>query len=113
MPHEVKGKLTFCDDSATTDWRTSEGSQLAHMLDYFQYQLKGISLLPKLELGAYKQMPYEEINARTYHKMNQSIEPLQFNVIQSTEVLDVLDKCVHRPAQLRNTSLSGRKLVDF
>ncbi|KAL4137788.1 hypothetical protein PRIC2_001298 [Phytophthora ramorum] len=55
------------------------------MLDYFQYQLKGISLLPKLELGAYKQMPYEEINARTYHKMNQSIEPLQFNVIQSTE----------------------------
>ncbi|KAH7470670.1 hypothetical protein KRP22_001330 [Phytophthora ramorum] len=77
--------------TVTFDPKT-EGLQLAHMLDYFQYQLKGISLLPKLELGAYKQMPYEEINARTYHKMNQSIEPLQFNVIQSTEVLDVPDK---------------------
>ncbi|KAG2822006.1 hypothetical protein PC119_g6272 [Phytophthora cactorum] len=65
-------------------------------------QLKGISLLPKLELGAYKQMPYEEISARTYHKMNQSIEPLQFNVIQSIEtVIDVPDKyceaCVTDP----------------
>ncbi|KAG1705191.1 hypothetical protein DVH05_004124 [Phytophthora capsici] len=65
----------------------TEGPQLSHMLDYFQYQLKGISLLPKLELGAYKQMPYEEIDARTYHRMNQSIELLQFNVVQSTETV--------------------------
>ncbi|OWZ09177.1 Ribonucleoside-triphosphate reductase, adenosylcobalamin-dependent [Phytophthora megakarya] len=78
--------------TVTFDPKT-EGSQLAHMLDYFQYQLKGISLLPKLELGAYKQMPYEEINARIYHKMNKSIDPLQFNVIQSSEtVMNVPDK---------------------
>ncbi|KAF4143630.1 putative ribonucleoside-triphosphate reductase [Phytophthora infestans] len=71
----------------------TEGSQLAHLLDYFQYQLKGINLLPKLELGAYKQMPYEEINGPTYHTMNKSIEPLQFSVIQCTEtVMDVPDK---------------------
>ncbi|KAG2782207.1 hypothetical protein Pcac1_g7857 [Phytophthora cactorum] len=87
--------------TVTFDPKT-EGPQLANMLDYFQYQLKGISLLPKLELGAYKQMPYEEISARTYHKMNQSIEPLQFNVIQSIEtVIDVPDKyceaCVTDP----------------
>ncbi|KAG6623954.1 ribonucleoside-triphosphate reductase, adenosylcobalamin-dependent [Phytophthora cinnamomi] len=87
--------------TVTFDPKT-EGPQLARMLDYFQYQLKGISLLPKLELGAYKQMPYEEINARIYHKMNQSIEPLQFNVIQSTEtVINVPDKyceaCVTDP----------------
>ncbi|GMF51499.1 unnamed protein product [Phytophthora fragariaefolia] len=80
----------------------TEGPHLEHMLDYFQYQLKGISLLPKLELGAYKQMPYEEINARVYHKMNQSIEPPQFNVIQSSEtVINVPDNyceaCVAGP----------------
>ncbi|KAI9990328.1 hypothetical protein PInf_021138 [Phytophthora infestans] len=41
----------------------------------------------------YKQMPYEEINGPTYHKMNKSIEPLQFSVIQCTEtVMDVPDK---------------------
>ncbi|ETL87171.1 ribonucleoside-triphosphate reductase, adenosylcobalamin-dependent [Phytophthora nicotianae] len=87
--------------TVTFDPKT-EGSQLAHMLDYFQYQLKGISLLPKLELGAYKQMPYEEINAGTYHKMSQSIQPLQFNVILSTEtVINIPDKyceaCVTDP----------------
>ncbi|RLN63859.1 hypothetical protein BBJ29_006639 [Phytophthora kernoviae] len=87
--------------TVTFDPKT-EGPHLSHMLDYFQYQLKGISLLPKLELGAYKQMPYEEIDACTYHKMNQSIDLLQFNVIQSTEtVVDVPDKyceaCVTDP----------------
>jgi len=30
-------------------------------LNYFQYQLKGISFLPKLELGAYKQMPMKRL----------------------------------------------------
>ncbi|RLN80359.1 hypothetical protein BBJ28_00012612 [Nothophytophthora sp. Chile5] len=78
--------------TVTFDPKT-EGPHLARMLDYFQYQLKGISLLPKLELGAYQQMPYEEIDARTYHTMNQRIEPLEFNVIHSTEtVTNVPDK---------------------
>ena len=34
-----------------------EGRHIASALDYFQYQLKGISLLPKTDLGANKQMP--------------------------------------------------------
>jgi len=40
----------------------TEGSQLPYALDYFQYQLKGISFLPKMETGAYPQMPYEVLN---------------------------------------------------
>lgn len=45
----------------------TEGSQIASALDYFQYQLKGISFLPKCEYGAFPQMPYEEISEETYH----------------------------------------------
>lgn len=70
-----------------------EGPQIAHMLDYFQYQLKGISLLPKLPMGAYPQMPYEEIDALTYHQMNARIGELRFDIKQSTEtVSSVPDK---------------------
>ena len=40
----------------------SEGNQIANALDVFQYQLKGISFLPRLDYGAYPQMPYEAID---------------------------------------------------
>lgn len=45
----------------------TEGSQIASALDYFQYQLKGISFLPKCNYGAFPQMPYEEITEEVYH----------------------------------------------
>lgn len=70
-----------------------EGPQLAHALEYFQYQLKGISLLPRLPLGAYAQMPYEEIDEATYAQMQRRLKPLAFDTIQSTEtVVHVPDK---------------------
>jgi ribonucleoside-triphosphate reductase len=47
----------------------TEGKHLAHALDVFQYQLKGVSFLPKLERGAYPQMPYEEITKEQYAAM--------------------------------------------
>jgi ribonucleoside-triphosphate reductase len=45
----------------------SEGNQLEHVLDHFQYKLKGISFLPALKLGAYPQMPYESISEEEYN----------------------------------------------
>jgi adenosylcobalamin-dependent ribonucleoside-triphosphate reductase len=45
----------------------TENDQIANVLNYYQYHLKGISLLPRHELGAYKQMPYEAIEEKTYH----------------------------------------------
>lgn len=47
----------------------TEGSQLQHALEYFQYQLKGISFLPRLPLGAYAQMPFEAISEEKYHDL--------------------------------------------
>lgn len=70
-----------------------EGPHLAHALNYFQYQLKGISLLPKLPLGAYRQMPYEEIDEATYREMQARLKPLEFATIKSKEtIVPVPDK---------------------
>lgn len=44
----------------------TEGKMIAPALNYFQYKLKGISFLPRLDQGAYAQMPYEEITQETY-----------------------------------------------
>lgn len=54
----------------------SEASQIPSILNYFQYQLKGISFLPKTEKGAYAQMPYEEISIKTYQELIKNIKPV-------------------------------------
>jgi len=63
----------------------TEGNQIATALNYFQYQLKGISFLPKLELGAYKQMPYEEITEKQYNKMVDKLSYLSFRQVKGNE----------------------------
>lgn len=48
----------------------TEASSLASALDYFQYQLKGVSFLPRLaDATAYPQMPYEKISEEEYEAM--------------------------------------------
>ena len=63
----------------------TEGPQIPYALNYFQYQLKGISFLPKLELGAYKQMPYEEITKEEYDSMVKSLSYLSFRQVKGNE----------------------------
>jgi ribonucleoside-triphosphate reductase len=57
---------------------TLEGQQISHALQYFQYQLKGVSFLPKFEAGAYKQMPYEGINEAEYQRRVAALGTLNF-----------------------------------
>tara|TARA_B110000093_G_C12846861_1_gene357629 strand:- start:161 stop:892 length:732 start_codon:yes stop_codon:yes gene_type:complete len=64
----------------------TEGDQIAHALDIFQYQLKGVSFLPRLELGAYKQMPYESITAEEYIVMKDSLSKLSFGRVKGEEI---------------------------
>ena len=66
--NQVSCTVTF--DPAT------EGPQLPHALQSFQYQLKGISFLPKQPLGAYAQMPYEEITETQYVALTRNLRPL-------------------------------------
>ena len=63
----------------------TEADQLPHVLNYFQYRLKGISLLPRHEKGAYKQMPYEAIDEKTYNKKLKKLGRLSFVGIEGEE----------------------------
>lgn len=65
-----------------------EGKDIAHALEYFQYQLKGVSFLPTLEYGAYPQMPYEAITEDEYNDMMSKITVADF----SSNVEDAIDE---------------------
>ena len=68
----------------------TEGDQLPNVLNYFQYHLKGISLLPRSSGGVYKQMPYEAINEKKYNKIVKGLGFLSFRQIEGNEA--VVDK---------------------
>ena len=40
--------------------------QLAPALELYQYQLKGVSLLPRVKFGAFPQMPYEAVSEAVF-----------------------------------------------
>ncbi len=70
----------------------TEGPQLPSALDYFQYQLKGVSFLPNLP-NSYPQMPYEAISEETFHQMMAKTRPLRLPYkSQADEVAAVPDK---------------------
>jgi adenosylcobalamin-dependent ribonucleoside-triphosphate reductase len=64
----------------------TEGDQIAPALDYFQYQLKGISSLPRLDYGAYPQMPYEAVDKETYEELLSNVKRLSFGRIKGDDV---------------------------
>ena len=87
--------------SSTVTFRTAEKNDIKIALDHFQYHLKGVSFLPKLEIGGetvYKQQPYEAINKTTYEKMSSSIKDINIQYNQSVE------KFIETPSDLYCTS---------
>ncbi|KAJ2374667.1 hypothetical protein IW150_002974 [Coemansia sp. RSA 2607] len=50
-------------------------AQVEHALEYFQYALKSVSFLPRMEGGAYKQMPYEAIDSKEYMRRVAGVDP--------------------------------------
>lgn len=71
--------------SCTVTFDPKEGPQIEHCLTYFQYQLKGISLLPIAEKGAYRQMPYEKIEENVYLEMCKKLKKLDFSTVAGNE----------------------------
>jgi hypothetical protein len=63
----------------------TEADELSHVLNYFQYKLKGISLLPRHDYGAYKQMPYEAITEKEYNKQVKKLGHLSFVGVEGEE----------------------------
>ena len=72
--------------TVTFDPKT-EGDQLPSVLNYFQYHLKGISCLPRHDLGAYRQMPYEEITENEYSEMLSDLKRLSFRQVKGNEAI--------------------------
>lgn len=64
--------------SCTVTFRPEEAGQIKTVLDYFKYDLKAISFLPKLETGAYAQMPYEAISKGEYEMRSEEIKAIDF-----------------------------------
>lgn len=62
-----------------------EGKHLVPALDYFQYQLKGISFLPRVAEGAYAQMPIEAITEERYNEMTKAVRSFNFSETQDHE----------------------------
>jgi ribonucleoside-triphosphate reductase len=61
--------------SCTVTFKKWEKDQIKTALDYFQYKLKGVSFLPKIDSLSYKQMPYEEITKEQYDDLVKNIRP--------------------------------------
>jgi hypothetical protein len=78
----------------------TEGPQIKHLLDFYQYQLKGISFLPRKEKGAYKQMPYEAIDEETYKAQVKKLKPIKFEKIKN-ELAEVEKFCSNDTCQLK------------
>lgn len=71
--------------SCTVTFNPKDGDEINHALTYFQYQLKGISFLPKLEKGAYRQMPYETITEEKYKELVAKLKKPHLRKIKNEE----------------------------
>jgi ribonucleoside-triphosphate reductase len=68
--------------SYTVTFKPHEADQIGAALDFFQYQLKAISFLPKLDKGtAFAQMPYEAITKEEYERRKSDLSPLSFGAV--------------------------------
>ncbi len=61
----------------------AEVDQVKHAIEYFQYNLKSVSFLPRVKNGAYQQMPYETITREKYEEMKSRILPINFESVNS------------------------------
>lgn len=82
--------------SCTVTFKKEEGKDIERALNYFQYKLKGISFLPKLEYGEYPQMPYESVTDGVYQEMYSKVNLMDFSSLsRDSEVSKYCDsdKC--------------------
>jgi len=71
----------------------TEGKDIERALDFYQYQLKGVSFLPRTPGGAYRQMPYEKISKEQYEEMIKNLKPLDFSTMTQGSKAEVEKYC--------------------
>jgi hypothetical protein len=76
----------------------TEARQIAHALDYYQFQLKGVSFLPRTPAGAYAQMPYEAIDEARYRAEVRRIATPDFAALDAARApAGAKAQLVHQP----------------
>ena len=58
----------------------TEADKITKCLDFFQYQLKGCAMLPRVKLDMFPQLPYESIDEATYRAMVKDLKPINWDV---------------------------------
>jgi len=81
--NQVSATITFDPET--------EGHQIADALNYFQYKLKGVSMLPLSNHG-YEQAPYKEITKKDYEVLKSQIGKLDFSGVHG-EIADIEKFC--------------------
>lgn len=79
--------------SCTVSFSEQEAGALQKALDKYQYELKGVSFLPKLTEPPYPQMPYEEISQEEYERKTAGIRTAtQHNILEMRDERIETDK---------------------
>ncbi|KAJ1895632.1 hypothetical protein LPJ66_004467 [Kickxella alabastrina] len=66
----------------------TEGPQMARALEYYQYQLKSVSFLPRVPGGAaFPQMPYEAVDEVMYRRMVSRIKGVEESGLRSGNMI--------------------------
>jgi len=73
--------------SVTITFGKKEEKDIANALNIYQFQLKAVSFLPKLNKNIYPQMPYEAITEEEYNTMAKKLKPLRFSKMESTRAI--------------------------
>ena len=69
----------------------TESKKITKCLDFFQYQLKGCALLPRMNLSQYPQTPYEAISKEEYYAMMKDLKPINWRA--STPSISEVPSC--------------------
>jgi ribonucleoside-triphosphate reductase len=88
--------------SCTITFKPEEANQIKHLLNFYQYQLKGISFLPYCSTlnSPYKQLPYEGISEKRYNELASKLKPVKFKGIRNEEA-DVEKGCNNDVCELK------------
>jgi ribonucleoside-triphosphate reductase len=70
-----------------------EGRDIERALDFYQYQLKGVSFLPRIDGGTYPQMPYEKITKEKYEEMIAVLSPIDFSSMTEASTAEIEKYC--------------------
>ena len=99
--------------SCTVDFKPEEARDIPTLLSMYDGKLKGISFLPSIDGGAYKNMPYEKISEETFDSMSKGLKKINFSVAYSDEADDAVGEkyCATDVCEINEELNSNEELV--